>query len=309
MSQKARKKRSHEEEHENSERWLVTYADMLTLLMVLFIVLFAMSQVDQKKFALLKEGLEVGFGANAVTITTDSAPLSSGGAADTTVAAMDPAVNPGLTGGGTGTNVNSDKSPSQEELDKAATQAVKAMQRSQASQQAADVQSELNNLKAAQQKIAAALKEKGLANAVQFNIDKRGLVITVISSDVVFAGDRADLLSGGQRIVDAIDPTIRALPNNIEVDGHTNQLPVPTKYYPSAWELSTARASTVARYLVDHGVAGSRLTAAGFAGFRPLYPPSDPRAVARNRRVDIVVLTALSSSESDLLAATAGQSS
>jgi len=304
-----KKKRGHDEEHENHERWLVTYADMLTLLMVLFIVLFAMSQVDQKKYAELKAGLEIGFKTNAATITTDTAPLSSGGAADSTVSAMDPAVNPGLSGGGTGTNVSSDKANSQQELDKAATQAVQAMERSQATQQAADVQKEVKNLKEAQQKITEALKAKGLAQAVQFNIDKRGLVITVISSDVVFAGDRADLLSGGQRIVDAIEPTVKALPNNIEVDGHTNQLAVPTKYYPSAWELSTARASTVARYLIDHGIAGSRITAAGFAGFRPLYPPSDPRAVTRNRRVDIVVLTALPSSESDLLAATAGQPS
>src|SRR5882757_9112152 len=88
----------HAEEHESSERWLVTYADMLTLLMVLFIVMFAMSQVDKKKFADLKVGLAKGFGATSAALADQSAPLDNGGMADTTVTAMDPGISPGLAG-------------------------------------------------------------------------------------------------------------------------------------------------------------------------------------------------------------------
>jgi chemotaxis protein MotB len=100
-------------------------------------------------------------------------------------------------------------------------------------------------------------------------------------------------------------PSLRTLPNSIEVDGHTNQLQVPTVNYPSAWELSTARASTVVRYLVEHGLAGGRMSASGFAGTRPLIPPSDPRSVTMNRRVDIVVLSNLPPEERALLPAAA----
>src|SRR5690242_13006082 len=91
---KRRRGGGHEEEHENHERWLVTYADMLTLLMVLFIVMFAMSTVDAKKFALLKAGLAVGFGSTSAVITDNSQPLSTGGAANANVQAMDPGADP-----------------------------------------------------------------------------------------------------------------------------------------------------------------------------------------------------------------------
>jgi len=299
-----RKHAGHDEEHENHERWLVTYADMLTLLMVLFIVMFAMSQVDQKKFAALKAGLAVGFGAPAITITTDTAPLSSGGAADATVSAPDPAVAPGLSGPGANGG-SSSSSSSSSSASSAASQAVATAERVVAEQRAAAAQQEADNLTAVQQAINAELAKRGLAGNVDYTLDQRGLVITVVSSSVVFAGDRADLQPGGQRIVDAILPVLAKLPNNVEVDGHTNQLPGATTNYPSAWELSTARASTVVRYLVDHGIAAHRLSAAGFAGTRPLYPVGDPRAASRNRRVDIIVLSSLPPDQRALLGATA----
>ncbi|HKS99855.1 MAG TPA: flagellar motor protein MotB [Rugosimonospora sp.] len=294
-----RKKHEAHEEHVNHERWLVTYADMLTLLMVLFIVMFAMSQVDAKKFALLKEGLAMGFGGPTATIVQDSGPVSQGGAADAEIASLDPGVDAAISGAsGTGGQSQS----SQQAAQQAAQKAVAAAGRAQAEQQAADASNELNNLQQAQKQISEALKKNGINDSVLYTIDQRGLVIHVLSSSVVFAGNRADLLPGGQRILDAMAPTLRKLPNDIEVDGHTNQLPGPTLYYPSAWELSTARASTVVRYLIQLGMSPDRLTAAGFAGTRPLYPPSDPRSVTRNRRVDIVVLSALPTDERALMA-------
>ena len=189
--------------------------------------------------------------------------------------------------------------------DAAAKAAVAAAERATATKQAADVAREIDNLKKVQEEITAALKAKNLDKSVLFSIDQRGLVVTVVTSSVVFAGDRADLLRPGQEILDAVAPAIRALPNSIEVDGHTNQLPVPTVNYPSAWELSTARASTVVRYLIGHGMAADRMSAAGFAGTRPLIPPSDPRSVTMNRRVDIVVLSTLPPDERALLPAAA----
>jgi chemotaxis protein MotB len=286
----------HDEEHENHERWLITYADMLTLLMVLFIVLFAMSQVDQKKFAELAAGLKAGFGAKTAAFTGQPALLDGNGNDSSTIPMM-PHVDPGLAGAAGGPT----GSGSTDTTSAAAKAAIAASDRSRASQAATDAAREVDNFKKIEQEITDALKAHNLQNNVIFTIDERGLVVTVVTSSVVFAGDRADLLAPGRQIIDAVVPPLSALPNRIEVDGHTNQLPVPTINYPSAWELSTARASAVVRYLIGHGIPIDRLSAAGFAGTRPLLPPSDPRAPTMNRRVDIVVLSSLPANERALL--------
>src|SRR3712207_5756308 len=99
-----KRKGCHEEheEHVNHERWLVSYADMLTLLFVLFVVLFSMSNVDKAKFAELAAGLSQGFGAQSVAFSGASAPLEGSGNNDATVIPIDPGVNPGLGGNGDG---------------------------------------------------------------------------------------------------------------------------------------------------------------------------------------------------------------
>jgi chemotaxis protein MotB len=281
----------HEEEHENHERWLVTYADMLTLLMVLFIVMFAMSTVDKQKFADLADGLASGFGAPSVAFSGKTAPLEGSGNS-TTVIPIDPGANPGLA-----ENVKT-ATPAQEKLKK---EAVAQSERAKAFTDAQAAAREVANLKEIERKIAKALAAHKLLDSVRFTIDERGLVVTVVTNQVVFAGDRAELLAGGREILDAVLPPLRGLPNNIEVDGHTNQLRVQTRNYPSGWELSSARAASVVRYLIGRGVAERRCAAAGFADTRPLIKPSDPRSVTMNRRVDIVVLSSLPAAQRALL--------
>src|SRR5438477_553739 len=211
-----RKKRhgGHDEEHESHERWLITYADMLTLLMVLFIVLFAMSQVDKKKFAELAQGLASGFGAKSVTFNAQSS-IMDGRGSDSSVLPMMPNVSPQLS------NSTGAQTAGATANDATAKAAVAAAERATATKQAADVAREIDNLKKVQE------------------------------------------------------------------------------------EITTARASTVVRYLIGHGMAADRMSAAGFAGTRPLIPPSDPRSVTMNRRVDIVVLSTLPPDERALLPAAA----
>jgi chemotaxis protein MotB len=265
---------AHDEEHENHERWLVSYADMMTLLMVLFIVMFAISQVDQKKFAELKNGLAVGFGAPSVAFEGGETTLMESSNEDS---AMDLA---------SGVGGSIDK-PADEQ---AIQDAVNKQDRARAQARQAAAKAEVQNFEKIKRQIVEAMQKQGLVDTVQFSIDERGLVVTVVTSSVVFAGDRAELLTAGQHILDGIAPAIAPLSNRIEVDGHTNQLAVTTRNYPSGWELSTARASTVVRYLNSHaGISENRLSAAGFADTRPLYPPSDSRSVTLNRRVEIVV--------------------
>ena len=264
-----------EEEHENHKRWLVSYADMMTLLMVLFIVLFAISQVDRAKFNELKNGLAVGFGNPTVAFNGGEATLLE---SSDTNSPMD------LSSGIAGTTTD----PT------AVTEAVQTKERAQASQRQAAAQTEVQNFDKIKQQITDALTKQGLQDQVQYAIDERGLIVTIITSAIIFNGNEANLLTDGQKIIDSIGPAIAALPNHLEIDGHTNQLTGGTGNYPSGWELSTARASAVLRLLhTDAGIPETRLQATGFADTKPLYPTTDPRAADLNRRVEVIVLSTL----------------
>ena len=191
--------------------------------------------------------------------------------------------------------------------EKAVSAAADAKDRAKQQKRQAAAKEEVENLEQVKEKINAELAKQGALDSVRYAIDERGLIVTIVTTSVVFAGDRAELLPDGQHLLDAIWPALAPLPNRIEIDGHTNQLNVPTVNYPSGWELSTARASTVVRYLATHaGIAQNRLTAVGFADTRPLYDPADPRAMTLNRRVEIVVLSTLPASERELLPSAVG---
>jgi chemotaxis protein MotB len=294
-----RKRGGHEEheEHVNHERWLVSYADMLTLLFVLFVVLFSMSDINKKKFAELAAGLQEGFGAQSAAFTSRGGALDGSGT-NSEIVQIDPGADPG--DGSTGT----EHLTAQQQ--QAVEAALKAQDRSQASKDASAAAKEAENMKKVENKISDALAKEKLLGSVKFTVDRRGLVVTIVTNEVVFDGNRADLQPGGEKILNAIAPTLAKLPNNIEVDGNTNQLKAQTTYYPSGWELSAARASTTVRYLVGHGLAKNRMTAVGFSDTKPLIAPSDPRSITMNRRVDVVVLTTLPADQAALLPAAAG---
>lgn len=299
MSSGKKKRGGHEEheEHVNHERWLVSYADMLTLLFVLFVVLFSMSDINKKKFAQLAAGLQEGFGSQSAAFTSRGGALDGSGN-NTAIMQIDPGANPG--DGTTGTQGLN------QEQQQAVEAAVKAQSRTQSQKNAEAAAKEAENLKKVENKISDALAKEKLLGSVKFTVDRRGLVVTIVTNEVVFDGNRADLQPGGMKILNAIAPTLAKLPNNIEVDGNTNQLKAQTTYYPSGWELSAARASTTVRYLTGHGIAKNRLSAVGFSDTKPLISPSDPRSITMNRRVDVVVLTTLPADQAALLPAAAG---
>ena len=294
-----RRKGGHEEheEHVNHERWLVSYADMLTLLFVLFVVLFSMSDINMRKFAELASGLSSGFGAQSPTFEGQTSALDGAGQS-AEIVRIDPGANPGDGKTGTANLTNREKA--------AVAAAIKAEGRMTASRNAQAATKEAESLKKIENKLSDALAKAKLLNAVQFTIDRRGLVVTIVTNEVVFAGNRADLKPGGKKILDALAPTLAKLKNNLEVDGNTNQLKAATTYYPSGWELSAARASTTVRYFTGHGLAKDRLSAVGFSDTKPLIDPADPRSITMNRRVDVVVLTTLPADQAALLPAAAG---
>jgi chemotaxis protein MotB len=274
-----RKKHHEEEEHENHERWLVSYADMMTLLMCLFIVLFAMSQVDKAKFAQLASGLAESFGT-PIAALTDSGASSDAGILDAMPAPVEvQSVTP------------ASGSPSQAQVDAAAATAAAQ----QARRVAAEAQGAYDQLAAIRDQIDAALTAAGYAGAAQYQIDERGLVVHVVSDGVLYDAESAALRPDGVRVLNAVAPTVSGLPNVLRIEGHTNSIPVtPGGPYPSNWELSTDRATTVVRYLIGRGVAATRMSATGYADTQPLVPNSNPAAVSINRRVDIVVLSTAS---------------
>ncbi len=260
---------AHEEEHENHERWLVSYADMMTLLMVLFIVMFAISQVDQKKFAALKDGLATGFGA------TSSAPIGGGADILDGGGASPPQV---VVFEGTGAEPVTKTTSKRSGTSDAATEAA--------------AKAEIKRLAAIEAQIRAALKTKGLEGAVRFKVTDRGLVVALISDDVFFESASATLRPRGVEVLRAVQPTLQRLPNDVAIEGHANHLKVNSPLYPSNWELSAARAAGVARWFVDAGrVRDTRLSPTGYGSARPLYPVGDPRGIRFNRRVDLVLVS------------------
>ena len=284
-----RGRRGHEEEHENHERWLVTYADMVTLLMVLFIVMFAMSAVDEKKFNALKAGLAAGFGQSTSVLDGSSSILEEPG---TSIAAP---IAP---------NQAADDLPEKEKQEVA--QAVAKYDQLRRDRKEAAAENEADRLDGVRKRLQAALAAKGLQGDVRTTITDRGLVVSLVSRHVVFEPDVAELSPRGREVVDVLAPVLKDLPDPLAIDGHTNQVKVKPRYFPSDWELSAARAVRVLRYLHDTGqVPNRRMTASAFGHERPLVDPSKPGSQQVNKRVDIVVQSSLPADSRELLAKSA----
>jgi chemotaxis protein MotB len=272
-----RRSKLHEEheEHVNHERWLITYADMITLLMVLFIVLYSISQVDLAKFRRLKEGVAGGFGGNSAAgaLSGGVGPLQGGGGV----------FDAGLHG----------------------TQAVTSAQAAQAAladaqARAAGARQQRSVLQGAQQEIQRSLDKEGLGDTVRFRLEPRGLVVTIVSDKVLFNPGEADLRPEGREVVDKLAAAIGPLPNKLSVEGHTDNTPISGRY-PSNWELSTARATTVLRELIErHGLSPARLQAAGYADERPVATNDTADGRAANRRVELVVLADVAAALNDI---------
>jgi chemotaxis protein MotB len=288
-SPKRRKRHEEHEEHENHERWLVSYADMITVLMALFIVLFAISTVDATKFEALKASLASSFG-NPITVVNQGKSPTPGDTSSDFPLDLSAAI----------------VAPSTPKVESEVAKAVSAARARDALAEAdrtrAGVQREVRNLEQTRKAIVAALARKRLSGSVRFRYDERGLVVSVVTDEVLFAADRANLSSVGVAVLDAIGPVLRTIPNDLLVEGHTNLVPVAPKYFPTEWELSTARATTVVRHLIDaERIEPVRLSAAGYADQRPLIPGTSSRANRLNRRVEIVVVSTLPPEDRALL--------
>ena len=278
---KGRKPKAHEEEEkENSERWAVSYADMMTVLVGLFIVLYAMSQVDQTKFEALRGSLAAGFGNASPTVLTGAAGIQdNAGAVPASsevagaVSPLAPAVAP--TPGASPTGLPTPNPTPTNGVDAAALTFKQAKE-------------ELARLLAMEAQIEANLTAVGMSGQVRYVIDERGLVIGLVANDFYFDEGSAVLKPAATTVTDAAGPVLASIPDQVSIEGHANAVPTSGKYATN-WELSADRATQVLRRLVESdGVAGNRIAAVGYGDARPLTD-AGADALVVNRRVDLVV--------------------
>jgi chemotaxis protein MotB len=278
MSARGGRRRSshdHEAEHENEERWLLTYADMITLLMTLFMVLFAISSVNTAKFEALKNSL-----AQAVTgkIVSGGPNIQESGATDQsqqpTPEPPIPAIKPMVDV----TSSTSDSSSSSSSSGATST-SVSAAKR------------EEEDFKQLKRKIDEYAKDHGLQSKLQTDVVRRGLVIRLLTDKVLFASGDAQLEPASTGLLTTIARLlVMEVRHPIIVEGHTDSRPIASSQFPTNWELSTSRAAQVVRFFIRQGVASPRLEAAGLAAQRPIASNSSELGRSRNRRVEIVLV-------------------
>lgn len=222
------------ETHSSKDRWLLTYADLITLLLAFFIIMYSMSHLDAKRFGRVSEALS---------------GVLAGGANNPLVADI------------------YDDLPGSGPLRIARLEAIMRSVESKAYEQGID-----------QKKFESELTE-------------RGLVIHIMESALFQPGD-AQLGAPAMAILDIVAEELKSAPNHIRVEGHSDNVPISTGKFPSNWELSSVRATEVVRYLINaHGINGERISALGYGKFRPIRPNNTIENRAKNRRVDVVVLT------------------
>jgi len=237
-------RKKQEQEHENSERWLLTYADLITLLLAFFITMYSMSRVDAKKFGAVQIALQ------------------------------------GVLHGGR--SAFEGRQPGMPTDDKRQNLLTPNSMR--------QLQERLGKSMAAKADSTKQDPNKNLK--ISTSIDERGLVIRVMEN-AFFETGKADLTPAARDALDAIAVVIQGISNYIRVEGHTDNVPIHNQEFPSNWELSTGRATTVVRYFLDnYHFHPDRISASGYAEFRPLAPNGAAEGRIKNRRVDIVILAA-----------------
>ena len=230
MKENKRKKREDEDIRENVERWMVSYADFVTLLFCFFTAMYAISNVDTEKLGKFVDSMRSAF--NVPDYKADSFSIIEG-------IRIVPPVN--------------------EEIEN-------------------DIRKSLGSL----------IKKSG--ESINIRHDRRGVIIS-IKDRMFFKTGSAEIKDEAMEALNDIGGYLSRIPNKILIEGHTDNIPIHTKKYPSNWELSAARAINVAKYLIKrYNIDPSRVSATGYAEYRPIAPNDTPEGRAKNRRVDIVIL-------------------
>ncbi len=281
MAGHGRRRRGHAAEHDNDERWLLTYADMITLLMALFMVLFSISSVNISKYRTLQMALKAAFSGDILpggkAIAQPGASANSSRAPTTIDTPAIVRLTPNVTS----------------ELEHAPSSA-------QSSATAASAQSAAPNVTAAEQEQAGfeALRRRlneyaarhGFSQEVHATIERRGLAIRVLTDSLLFPSGSATLDPRGEPLLGEIAQLLNVdHVHPVAVEGNTDDVPISGGAFASNWELSTARASSVVRFMISQHVDPQRLSAVGYAEQHPVASNATAAGRALNRRVEIVL--------------------
>jgi chemotaxis protein MotB len=236
------------------DRWLVSYSDFITLLMVLFVVLYSMGQTDIKKYKQMAESMRMAFSVGAASKVVDAQINSAAGTSED--GSPNPITVPGLP----------QKAPESQE-----------------------VAGELTSM----------LKSSDLGDAVSVQTNIEGVLIS-ISEKLVFTPGTAQLQSEAYPVLDTIIKMLMPIDNQIRIVGHTDTTPPSDSHYANNWELSVGRAMIISQYMIDHGIAPTRITISGRGEYQPIFDNDTEEHRQLNSRADIVVLYKASSNIIDL---------
>ncbi len=238
------------QDHENHDRWLVSYADFITLLFAFFVVMYALSTVNEGKYRILSESVSSAF-RNVETNTSSPAVI-------TPITPVPVLQKPSAT-------------PKAQEV-------AKVRQRDKMRNVAKDIL-----------QVMAPLIAEGKVRVLETS---RGVTIE-INDSVLFSPGQAQVQPVLSKAIRAIAEVLAPTDFPITIEGHTDNVPINTPQFPSNWELSAVRATTVLRLFADANVAPERLTAIGYADTRPVEPNLLADGRARNRRVTILIDSAI----------------
>ena len=276
-SRRGRRGGGHGGGHEGGdERWLLTYADMITLLMALFMVLFSISSVNISKYQVLQRALQKAFMGGVL----DGGKSFQQG---------EPTRIQGVQSATASQQMDSTFQITSHNLIGKVAPAPTAAEKAAARKAAAEEQSNLEQIK---NQVDSYAKLHGFSGLIQTSIDQRGLVIRLLTDKVLFDSGHAELKATGSPILLEVSHLLvtTKFSNAIAVEGNTDNVPISGGEFPSNWELSTGRANAVLEFFIHHSVPQHRLTVVGFADQNPIAPNDTADGRGLNRRVDVVVL-------------------
>ena len=249
----SKKQRKHDHEEHMDESWLIPYADLLTLLLALFIVLFASSQIDQKKFDEIKKSFQAALNGGPSFMENVSPIPSSDGVG------VDSKAN----------KEEKEQSELEEELRKKETEQLLELKR----------------------KIDQYIDENGLTTQLETQLDQQQLKI-MISDNTLFPSGSAQLKPESRQLAGAISELLEQYPNyEVVVSGHTDNVPINTSQFPSNFHLSAERALTFMAVLLENKDVGEqRFSSVGYGEYKPVASNDTAAGRAQNRRVEVSIV-------------------
>lgn len=247
-------------EHVNLERWLVSYADFITLLFAFFVIMYAISQADISKFKKVSQSIKAAFSAAGPVGMIDLGGASGGSTANP-MEMIESAGGRVLNLPAGKTNTASDPDPQLQEVKELL-----------------------------EETISMELGVTDLSEKMQMSYDSNGLVVRLAAKDFFDSGS-VEVKQDLQPLLDRIGRVLTRTKRLVRVEGHTDPAEAKTSGYPSAWELSAARASWVVRYWLKRFESDpKRFGVAGYSHFRPLSDQKHEWGQAANRRIEIIIL-------------------